>query len=52
MLRTTTELRIFFRIDGDTVTGTDESPSGIGDQRNFGIYVSNTDTLAGDVPRA
>ena len=27
-----------------------ESDAGIGDQRNFGIYVANNDTLAGDVP--
>ncbi len=37
-------------IDGVTVTGMRESDGGIGDQRNFGIYVANTDTLAGDVP--
>ena len=37
-------------IDGVTITGTRETDAGIGDQRNFGIFVVNSDTLAGDIP--
>ena len=37
-------------ISGDTITGTQEDPANIGDQRNFGIFVVNNNTLAGDVP--
>lgn len=39
-------------IDGVTVTGMRESDNSIGDQRNLGIYVSNTDPTAGSVPTA
>jgi RTX calcium-binding nonapeptide repeat (4 copies) len=37
-------------IDHVTVEGTRETDAGIGDQRNFGIFVVNNNTLAGDVP--
>ena len=37
-------------INGVTVENTDESDGGIGDQRNFGIFVVNNTTLAGDIP--
>ncbi len=37
-------------ISGDTITNTDENDGGFGDQRNFGIFVVNNTTLAGDVP--
>ena len=39
-------------ISGDTITNTDENDGGFGAQRNFGIFVVNNTTLAGDVPTA
>ena len=37
-------------ISGDTIANTDENDGGFGDQRNFGIFVVNNTTLAGDIP--